>query len=77
MLSDLTAKEVRERIVEGDGECAAAQDRITKAAKERAREERLECRQKWAADKKKLTALLAVLEIDEPVAAEKPEGAPF
>ena len=64
MLGNVTAAEVRKKIEDGDQRCKGVQEAITAAAKERAREERLEVRRKWATEKKKLQALLDVLEIE-------------
>jgi len=64
MLGNIPASDVRQKIEEGDEKCKRDQKIIASKAMGKANAERLVARQAWAANKKKLKALLDVLELD-------------
>ena len=64
MLKDVKAEDVRKLIEDGETRCKGVQESITKESNKRASESRLSVRQVWAAKRKKLQALLDVLELE-------------
>jgi hypothetical protein len=65
MLGNVTSADVHKKITEGMEKCDHDQGTIANKYRDIARMERLKVRQDWAADRKKLQALLDVLELEK------------